>query len=174
VCTQIYEAAEPDGNPPGEPDYTWYDNYLCANSDIGLRWSQAGPIGGMTCIPINPPSEPAQYTWGDNHLCWPAATNPGLTWSNNGPVAGKYCFTNWFESADPNWNSAQSYLCEPTVPTPGYTPTNEDANSGNIAEVFNFSQEMYLAKQPDILAPVIGGTVGPTKYNAITSLPPIL
>lgn len=50
---------------------------------------------------------------------------------------------------------------------------NEKPTSGNIAEIFNFSQEMYLAPQPDALSSVIGGKTK-KQYDAITSLPPIL
>ena len=50
---------------------------------------------------------------------------------------------------------------------------NETPASDNIAEVFNFSQEMYLAPAPSVLDSVIGGSVK-NRYDAITSLPPIL
>jgi len=56
------------------------------------------------------------------------------------------------------------------------TEPNEDPGSPNIAEIFNFSQEMYLAPQPAILSTINGSTgSGSTKlYDSITSLPPIL
>jgi len=48
---------------------------------------------------------------------------------------------------------------------------NERADSGNIAEVFNFSPEIYLSPLHYTLS---SGSVPFTKYDYITSLPPVL
>jgi hypothetical protein len=50
---------------------------------------------------------------------------------------------------------------------------NETSGSDNIAEIFDFSQEMYLAPQPAVLNSVNGGSSS-SRYDSITSLPPIL
>ncbi|MEI7683121.1 MAG: hypothetical protein WCJ24_02360 [Candidatus Saccharibacteria bacterium] len=55
-----------------------------------------------------------------------------------------------------------------------YSVTNETPDTTHAAEVFNFSQEMYLATQPTILDSVIGGGHYSGRYDSITSLPPIL
>jgi hypothetical protein len=62
-----------------------------------------------------------------------------------------------------------------SIPDSGGT-LNEGPNdpSDNIAEVFNFSQEMYLAPPPSILNSVNGGSNSSGRYDSITSLPPIL
>ena len=44
---------------------------------------------------------------------------------------------------------------------------NEAGGSGNIAEVFNFSPAFWMAQPVNILS-------GPTKYDSITGLPPVL
>ena len=50
---------------------------------------------------------------------------------------------------------------------------NEGPGSGNIAEIFNFSQELYLAPQPPVFDVLHGGAAA-KPYDSITSLPPIL
>lgn len=47
---------------------------------------------------------------------------------------------------------------------------NEQPGSGNIAEVFNFLPELYLAEQGDLDIPVSGAA----KYDYIIGLPPVL
>jgi hypothetical protein len=191
-CTKVYEPGEPDGRNPGYlPDYTWHDdNYLCASQASGKpEWYYAPNVpAGRTCTLVNPPSEAKLKTvwnvpgkdklWVDNQLCWPTGANLGLSFSSSGIDPKKDC-TNMFEIADPFWDSNNSYICYPKPNLAGYSPENEEPNpnpsNGNIAEIFNFSQEMYLAKQPPVLGGVNGGGSGASKnYNAITSLPPIL
>lgn len=164
-CTRIQEIADPN---------TWDDNYICNENDVGLRFNSAGPMAGMTCINTpQPPSYAYSGTWADNYLCWPPAANLGLTWSITGQTPGKYCLPQISEVG--GW-WPQTFLCEPLKVNPPYTPTNEQASSANIAEVFNFSQELYLAPAPSILQTVIGpsSSSGKTRYESITSLPPIL
>lgn len=56
----------------------------------------------------------------------------------------------------------------------GSAPANEDPGSANIAEVFNFSQEMYLAPTPAVFNEAFGQTGSTGAYDSIISLPPIL
>lgn len=59
--------------------------------------------------------------------------------------------------------------------TAGPGALNEGPTPGNnIAEIFNFSQEMYLAPTPSILDTVIGNSTSSNVYQSITSLPPVL
>lgn len=164
-CTRIQEIADPN---------TWDDNYICNETDVGLRFNSAGPLAGMTCINMpQPPSYTYAWTWADNYLCWTPAANLGLTWSITGPTPGRYCLPKIEEVG--GWHP-QTYLCEPIKTNPPYTAVNEQASSANIAEVFNFSQELYLAPAPTVLQTIIGpsNTPGKTRYESITSLPPIL
>ncbi|HEU4535704.1 MAG TPA: M57 family metalloprotease [Polyangiaceae bacterium] len=97
-CTQINEPADPD---------TWDDNFLCANTNLGLQWSFAGPIAGLRCTQIHEASDP--HTWGDNFLCVPPSSPLQLVWSSAGPVAGKTC-VQVHEASDPHtW--LDNYLC---------------------------------------------------------------
>jgi cytochrome c peroxidase len=101
VCTQISESADPAG--------TWDDNFLCANRDIGLRWSSAGPIANMRCTQINEPAEPPSTTWDDNFLCVPPTSQIKLAWSYAGPLPEGTCIP-WTETADPHtW--LDNFLC---------------------------------------------------------------
>lgn len=168
-CTQIEEIADPN---------TWSDNYICAPQDYGLQFRSNGTIPGMTCMNMPQPAPYAySWTWADNYLCWPPAQNLGLTWSTTGPVSGRYCNTYITEVG--GWNP-QTVLCEPLAVQTPYSATiaqlNEGPASANIAEVFNFSQELYLAPTPSILQSVVGtrGTPERPRYDSITSLPPIL
>ncbi len=190
-CARVVEWAVPG-------QYTWQDNYLCTTTNKGLYWLWSGtggsydPVTGHgkknssdVCALVNPPTEPSQYTWGDNYICAPQSAGLDLTFVNTdagGSLDGKNCI-NITESADPNWMRnwnapgmySPYYICISAASAPSYTPTNEDPSSGNIAEVFNFSAEMYLAPQPKVLESVTGGGTGIGKnYNAVTSLPPVL
>lgn len=101
-CTQLIEGAAP-------PEFTWRDNFLCADRDIGLRWSPAGPLSGMRCTQIIEGAEPLQYTWRDNYLCLPQTSPVTLAWSPAGPIAGRSC-VQIHEGRDPyGWHD--NYLC---------------------------------------------------------------
>ncbi|MDJ0631204.1 MAG: hypothetical protein QNJ44_23310 [Rhodobacter sp.] len=101
-CTQVVEGAAP-------AEFTWRDNYLCTNRDIGMRWSSAGAIGGMTCTQIVEGAEPPQYTWRDNYLCLPQGSPLTLRWSSAGTIAGMNC-VQMHEGRDPyTWHD--NYLC---------------------------------------------------------------
>jgi hypothetical protein len=65
---------------------------------------------------------------------------------------------------------AQEVKLQRTKGTLRLSQPAEARGSGNIAEVFNFTPETYLAKPHDSL---IDGSVG-SEYDFITSLPPIL
>jgi hypothetical protein len=111
-CQQLREDADAAG--------TWLDNYLCSERDLGVRWSNAGPLGaGWNCWAVVEPSEPPSGTWGDNFVCASAASGLRLQWSYTGPIqeitteAG-YSITpqcvQWFEPSDPHtWYD--NYLC---------------------------------------------------------------
>jgi hypothetical protein len=99
-CVQLLESSDP---------HTWDDNYLCSKTDLGLRWSSAGPIEdpSLRCTQITEPSDPD--TWDDNYLCAPLSA-PQFVWSSAGRVPGMYNCIQFLESADPyTWND--NYLC---------------------------------------------------------------
>lgn len=105
-CTSLNESRDAAGG--------WGDNYLCANNDVGLRWSSAGPIGYMRCTQIIEPAEPASTTWTDNWLCVPPASGYQFTWSYAGipaaPAGGWRGCVNWNEPNDPHtWGD--NWLC---------------------------------------------------------------
>lgn len=101
-CTQLIEGAAP-------PEFTWRDNFLCTDRDIGLRWSPSGPIAGMRCTQIIEGAEPPQFTWRDNYLCLPQGAPVALNWSSSGPIAGESC-VQVHEGRDPySWHD--NYLC---------------------------------------------------------------
>lgn len=97
-CVQVTEPWESN---------VWSDNFFCASSAIGLRWSYAGPIAGMRCTLINEPADP--NGWNDNYLCVPTTSSYSFQWSYAGPIAGKTCLP-WSEPGDPHgWND--NHLC---------------------------------------------------------------
>ena len=71
-----------------------------------MRWSSAGPYGGMKCVQLLDPSDP--HSWNDNYLCFDR--DYGFRWSSAGPVGGmKHC-VQIKEDADPDtWQD--NYLC---------------------------------------------------------------
>ncbi len=74
-----------------------------------LAWSMAGPVGGMHCVQVNEPADPAP--WADNYLC--SVEDFGIRWSSAGPIAGMRC-TQITEPAEPaahGWDD--NYLCVP-------------------------------------------------------------
>ncbi len=100
ACTLVNEPASPN---------SWGDNYLCSNTDYGLRWSHAQPIAGMYCTTVNSPEAPVSQGWTDNYICSP--TYYGLFYSTSGKVLGKTCIL-INEPAEPltsSWND--NYLC---------------------------------------------------------------
>jgi hypothetical protein len=93
-------------NEPGD-NHTWNDNYLCASSDLGLRWSFAGPLSGLACTHVVEAAD--RDYWDDNYLCAPHGSPYALSWSSAGPIAGKTCVA-VTEAADPDsWTD--NYLC---------------------------------------------------------------
>ena len=75
---------------------------------VALKWSYAGPIGGMSCTQFKEGADP--YTWNDNYLC--ANQDLGLRWSYAGKITSMHC-TKINEPADPHtWND--NYLCAPS------------------------------------------------------------
>lgn len=73
-----------------------------------LKWSQAGPIAGLTCTKINEPADP--NAWDDNYLC--ADEDLQLKWSSAGPIAGLQCVL-INEPADIYKTWFDNYLCSP-------------------------------------------------------------
>ncbi|MEZ4405999.1 MAG: phospholipase D-like domain-containing protein [Polyangiales bacterium] len=85
----------------------WSDNHVCSTVDMGLRWSNSGPIAGMRCTAITEPGDPDG--WGDNFLCLPNDSQFSLGWSNAGPIPGRLCFP-WVEPQESSvWRDNQ--LC---------------------------------------------------------------
>lgn len=88
------------------------DAQNAVNGGVSLRFSNAGPIAGMTCTNLQEASDP-QGTWGDNFFC--SSRDIGLRWSSAGPIAGLRC-TQVNEPAEPastTWND--NYLCLPAA-----------------------------------------------------------
>lgn len=80
------------------------------HNGLSLRFSNAGPIPGMTCTNLQEAADP-QGTWGDNFLC--SSRDLGMRWSSAGPIAGLRC-TQINEPAEPaqtTWND--NFLCLP-------------------------------------------------------------
>lgn len=101
-CVQVHEGRAPQ-------EFTWWDNYLCTDRDIGMRYSSAGPIAGMRCTQIIEGAEPLEYTWRDNYLCLPPSSPLTLRWSSSGPIAGLTC-VQMHEGRDPySWHD--NFLC---------------------------------------------------------------
>jgi hypothetical protein len=87
--------------------HAWRDNYLCTQSDFGLRWSSDGPIADMVCTQWLEPAD--RQGWDDNYLCAPV--DYGLRFSSSGTIAGMRC-TLVNEPADPDtW--FDNYICAP-------------------------------------------------------------
>lgn len=99
-------------NEPSDP-HTWNDNYLCTAQPLGLRWSYAGPLEGMTCTNTPEAAESNPGAWADNYFCAPPQSPWRFIWSSAGPLAGKHC-VHWNETADPDsWHD--NYLCAEPV-----------------------------------------------------------
>lgn len=83
-----------------------------AGGAASLRFSNAGPIPGMTCTQVNEPSD-VQGTWADNYFC--SSRDLGLRWSSAGAIPGMRC-TQVNEPAEPaqtTWND--NFLCLPAA-----------------------------------------------------------
>jgi hypothetical protein len=60
-------------NPPKQVGFFWCNG--AANcKDL---------LGGLNCVTIDEPSEPASHNWADNKLCVPPSSGVGLKWYNN-------------------------------------------------------------------------------------------
>lgn len=167
---------------------SWDDNFLCTNrSDLYWVYLPQSIILPNPGFKHNATDQCFSWSsqhyddaaWQDNAICWPASSpNPQFSWSatNDG---SKSC-TNITEIEDTRWKTGSSWLCVPKLAVPAYPAVGQTVNelpsSANIAEVFNFSQESYLAPLPAVLVPLLGtSSSGNNKpYDAITSLPPIL
>ncbi len=113
-CVAIVEPSDP---------HTWTDNFLCTTTDLGLRWSVAGPIAGMRCTKVYEEAEPPEHAWHDNWLCLPMNSKYELTWSQAGPKPGWAC-VQWDEPADPHaWSD--NYLCWKKRPEDVPCPAND-------------------------------------------------
>jgi|GEM_PF-5569243 len=86
----------------------WEDNQLCTDRDMGLRWSYAGPIAGLSCTHTH---ESADGTaWNDNYLCIPSGSPLKFTWSSSGRPAGKQCLSFYENSRSPE-TGQDNFLC---------------------------------------------------------------
>jgi hypothetical protein len=127
--------------------------------------------------------------WGDNRLCSdiPAFVDSKATiaLTDQTSLPDKTCLKMTANDSHGQWNTGY-YLCQdltiPGVLTTGAPSYASCANDHGVppitnscaAEVFNLSPEIYLWNQP-----AGGGGVTPTttvgpRFDAITSLPPIL
>lgn len=99
-CSSWNESADP---------YTWENNHLCSSVDIGLQFSQAQPIPGMSCMSVDEPGDPD--AWADNYVCIPADQPYQSEWSYNGnPSPGSTECVLVNEPADPHY-WGDNYLC---------------------------------------------------------------
>ncbi|MCU0654811.1 MAG: phosphodiester glycosidase family protein [Polyangiaceae bacterium] len=100
-CVNVAEPADPD---------TWEDNFFCTEEDLGLQWSSAGPIAGMSCAAVHPLQEPLADAWKDNFLCAPEGAPVTFVFSQDGPLPGQTC-VRWFEHAETSSAWRTSWLC---------------------------------------------------------------
>lgn len=106
-------------NEPSDPD-TWNDNFVCTAQSWGFKWSNAGPLAGMTCTNTPEGAEPNPGIWADNFFCAPPQSPWSFSWSSAGPIAGRTCLQ-WNETADSHtWND--NFLCA--------EPVNAFSNAG--------------------------------------------
>lgn len=96
-------------NEPADPDQ-WSDNFFCSTVDLGMRWSNAGPIAGMRCTNVNEGAEARANIWADNFLCVPQVVTTHFRWSSAGPIAGLPC-VRWFEHSEPNVTWLDNWMC---------------------------------------------------------------
>jgi hypothetical protein len=159
--------------PPGDPT---------AINKPGLT-----ALGFNNCTRWNQSTDP--YTWDDNWLCWDDSSK-SFDFERTGPLPSEAC-TLIDEPGDRHgsgeWANNQVYLCEVVAPAvPGGTSAhvnNPCSNQGFVAfipppgrsrtcaaEVFDFSPELYLSRNPGIHHE----NNGAWQYQASTSLPPVL
>jgi hypothetical protein len=127
-----------------DPD-TWYDNYLCANQNIGLSFG--GQVAGEDCANISESADPdANWSRGGYWLCAPYPIIKGTPGTPGSPPTPK----------GPPYNSC----------------SNAGVETDNIScagEVFEYSPTLYLSN-PTVNPP--GG--GSLQFQSIESLPPVL
>jgi hypothetical protein len=166
-------------------------HYLCSsNPGIQLGWTYAwwdprAPNGtpqqqtGLPyCTNVSPSweiGESPSTDWGDNFVC----SNVRLQFSDSGPIPGYNCvlMNEPLDPHGPEW-STQPYMCEmdnvAIAPSPAATCSNAGIRNPGYAtcaaEIFDFSSELYLSKNPNV-QPDDNGAI---HYDAVTSLPPIL
>jgi hypothetical protein len=103
-CVNVIEAAD--------ETMTWGDNYFCASTALGLKWSSAGPIPGMACALVNEGADGT--TWADNYLCVPPEAPVRFSFhSAYSPAFVSDACVAWYESADArSWHD--NFLCPHT------------------------------------------------------------
>ena len=113
-CIQMTESA-------ASAAWTWTDNWLCANKDIGWAYSQAGPPANRYCARVIEYAAPI-YTWLDNFIC--SSQYVGLTFEFLGGAArpGASCVS-LRESSDPYWSDGNNHLCWSTTRSMSTLPT---------------------------------------------------
>ncbi len=111
TCTQVREPAK-------SASYGWNNNYFCASRDLGIRYSDAGPIPGMRCTGLSKPDD--RSAWWNNYLCVPTTSPWTFHWAHSAATAldhfyrkGRDCLV-WTEPSDPKWKApgaSPGYLC---------------------------------------------------------------
>ncbi|MDP1918104.1 MAG: M15 family metallopeptidase [Myxococcales bacterium] len=107
-CVNVVEPADPD---------MWNDNFFCSDVDVGMRWSNAGPIAGMRCENVAEGAEARAAIWADNWLCVPEFSSTRFRWSSAGPIAGLPC-VRWFEHSETSTTWLDNWMCIDSVPLP--------------------------------------------------------
>lgn len=106
ACISVNEPSDLHGN------YTWKDNYVCTEIDVGLQFSSHLPFPDRECIQIEEYAEAKVHTWYDNFLCYPEYLPITFVWSMRGIPKGipqGHC-THWDEPSDPGmWGD--NFLC---------------------------------------------------------------
>ena len=100
-CTPLNEASDEAG--------TWYDNYICANQDLGWAFSSSGDVDSLRCTQIYEDAEPPEHTWSDNFLCLPIESSFCFDWSQANQNPGLTCET-FNEPSDP-YTWGDNILC---------------------------------------------------------------
>ncbi|KMW57119.1 hypothetical protein AIOL_002078 [Candidatus Rhodobacter oscarellae] len=88
--------------------------HLCANRDVGLKWSLDGELAGMRCFPLNEPkisSGKDSQLWSDNFLCAPEDFDYDVRFVTNGRIEGiqDKCLSIRTPDAGPVWND--NFIC---------------------------------------------------------------
>jgi hypothetical protein len=98
-------------NEPADPE-SWSNDYFCSTLDIGMKWSSAGPIDGMTCTQVGEPSSKYAAAWADNYLCVPPQSPFAFAFSSKGKIAGQSC-VEWNEPSAASWSD--NFVCSTRV-----------------------------------------------------------